>query len=80
MVIITRYIPRITCGHRYPLNNCIHRCNVFRFKTNLAKEAIQETLLKYLKDKEYSQIQAEVLSKTIASELKDRLKGIVYFH
>jgi ATP phosphoribosyltransferase regulatory subunit HisZ len=46
----------------------------------LAKEAIQETLLKHLKDKEYSQIQAEVLSKTIASEIKDRLKGFVYFH
>lgn len=46
----------------------------------MAKEAIQETLLKHLKDKEYSQIQAEVLSKTIASEIKDRLKGFVYFH
>ncbi|XP_060841896.1 dynein light chain Tctex-type protein 2B-like isoform X2 [Rhopalosiphum padi] len=45
-----------------------------KFKTHLAKEAIQETLLKHLKDKEYSQIQAEVLSKTIASEIKDRLK------
>jgi len=57
------------------INNCI----LFRFKTHIAKEAIQETLLKYLKDREYSQIQAEVLSKTIASEIKDRLKGFIYF-
>jgi len=45
-----------------------------KFKTHVAKEIIQETLIKHLKDKDYSQIQAEVLSKTIASEVKDRLK------
>ncbi|KAL4096819.1 hypothetical protein QTP88_021702 [Uroleucon formosanum] len=45
-----------------------------KFNTHIAKEAIQETLHKYLKDKEYNQIQAEVLSTTIASEIKDRLK------
>lgn len=52
--------------------------NIFRFKTHHAKEVIQETLVKYLKDKEYSEIKAEVLSKTIASEVKDKLKGL--FH
>lgn len=51
--------------------------NIFRFKTHLAKEVIQETLVKYLKHKEYSEIKAEVLSKTIASEVKDRLKGFI---
>ncbi|XP_050520293.1 dynein light chain Tctex-type protein 2B-like [Daktulosphaira vitifoliae] len=45
-----------------------------KFKTILAKEIIQETLHKYLKDKDYSQISAETLSKTIASEIKDQLK------
>ncbi|CAI6343752.1 unnamed protein product [Macrosiphum euphorbiae] len=45
-----------------------------KFNTHIAKEAIQETLLKYLKDKEYSQIEAEPLSTTIAKEIKDRLK------
>lgn len=49
--------------------------DVFRFKTHFAKEVIQETLTKYLKDKEYNQIQAEILSKTIATEVKNRLKG-----
>lgn len=52
--------------------------NSFRFKTYLAKEIIQEILLKYLKDKEYNQINAEILSKTIASEVKDKLKGFIY--
>lgn len=51
---------------------------IFRFNTYLAKEIIQETLLKHLKDKEYSQIQAEILSKIIASEIKDSLKGFIY--
>lgn len=41
----------------------------------MAKEVIQETLVKYLKDKEYSQIEAEVLSKSIANEVKNKLKG-----
>ncbi|XP_050425371.1 dynein light chain Tctex-type protein 2B-like isoform X2 [Adelges cooleyi] len=45
-----------------------------KFKTILAKEIIQETLHKHLKDKNYHQIKAETLSKTIASEVKDRLK------
>lgn len=49
--------------------------NIFRFNTNLAKEVIQETLLKYLKDKEFCEIQCESLSKTIAAEVKDTLKG-----
>lgn len=47
----------------------------FRFKTFIAKEIIQETLHKHLKDKDYSQIKAEDLSKTISSEIKDRLRG-----
>ncbi|VVC45358.1 Tctex-1 [Cinara cedri] len=46
-----------------------------KFKTNLAKEVIQETLHKYLKDKEFCQIQCETLTKTIATEVKDKLKG-----
>ncbi|XP_025414390.1 tctex1 domain-containing protein 2-like [Sipha flava] len=45
-----------------------------RFKTHFAKEVIQEILTKYLKDKEYKQIQAEILSKTIGSEIKNRIK------
>lgn len=51
---------------------------IFRFKTNLAKEIIQETFLKFLKDKEYSQIQADLLSKAIASDIKDKLKGAFF--
>lgn len=49
----------------------------FRFKTHLAKEVIQETLVKYLKDREYSQIEAETLSKNIANEVKNKLKGYI---
>lgn len=58
--------------------------NIFRFKTNCAKEVIQETLLKYLKDKEFCEIQCDSLSKTIAAEVKDTLKGnnitIIFSH
>lgn len=56
------------------------KTNIFRFKTNFAKEVIQETLLKYLKDKDYCEIQSDTISKTIASEVKEKLKGLIYIH
>lgn len=50
---------------------------MFRFNTYLAKEIIQEILLKYLKDKEFSQIEARTYSISIANEIKDKLRGFV---
>lgn len=51
--------------------------NIFRFNTSLAKEIIQEILNEHLKDKDYSGIEAETYSRTIANEIKAKLKGIV---
>lgn len=51
----------------------------YRFKTNLAKEVIQEILIKHLKDKSYKQIDVNILTKNIAKEIQNKLKGVFFF-
>lgn len=50
---------------------------IFRFKTNLAKEVIQEILIKHLKDKTYKEIDVNILTKIIANEIQNKLKGVI---
>jgi len=49
---------------------------IFRFKTSLAKEIIQEILIKHLKDKTYKEIDVNILPKIIANEIQNKLKGV----